>query len=71
MKIKITPIKSDTLCDKCKFGAENDCYTADCSNCPMNIPNSAPRCKCGFIEGGKPCPYFVRYEGVGGAADEQ
>ena len=70
MKIKITPIKSGTLCDKCKYSEKLKCPKYNlCEGCERLT--SYGFCKCGNIITGTPCPDFVRAEGVGGAADEQ
>ena len=72
MKIKITPIKSQTLCKKCKFDTNRHCINFDfCKGCERILPMNKGYCKCLSLEMGEPCPDFVRAEGVGGAADEQ
>ena len=68
MKIKITPIKSARLCLKCKFSITELCGATRCCNCPQH--NKHEKCKCSKIDDGNPCPYFVKAEGAGGAADE-
>lgn len=75
MKIKITPIKSEELCYKCKFGTLGECRNhPNCYTCPRCDRKAFPArsfCECNRIKIGNPCPYFVKAEGVGGAADEQ
>lgn len=55
---KITPIKSETLCEKCKFSYKRHCRGRRCKDCEIHDE----KCKCTRINNGKPCPYFERYK---------
>lgn len=53
---KITPIKSTTLCEKCKFSYRRHCMGRKCKGCEMHDK----KCKCTRIDDGEPCPNFER-----------
>ena len=55
------PIKTDALCEKCKYAFGDYCIGGGCIECPMKI-NGESRCKCLTIKKGQACPYFTPKE---------
>ena len=61
MKIKAIPIKSITLCGKCRFGLGNECkQSIKCKDCKMHRGGNS--CRCDLMKKGKRCEHFERYE---------
>lgn len=59
-KVKeISPIMSETLCKKCKFGGDEFCMARRCGSCELF---NGKRCVCTTVAAGQPCPYFERAE---------
>lgn len=63
-RIKVTPIKSETLCERCD-GLGN-CLTP-CHFCRLNLAHSVignaglyTSCRCNTIKIGEPCRHFKR-----------
>ena len=61
------PIKSDELCAKCFYDADNPgCNGVACTECAMNKlrPGVINRyyCVCTEIRDGDPCPHFKPYQ---------
>ena len=59
-KIKVVPIKSESLCNKCKYSAKGmHCITIRCTKCEMiNLGNGIHICKCNRVAYGSKCKYF-------------
>lgn len=58
-KVKVTPIKTQSLCKICKYDeTANNCLNCSCMSCDMHVVGFG--CKCLEIEYGKPCRYFER-----------
>lgn len=58
---KLTPVKSLTLCEKCKYGKNRICWKIPlCKDCERVLPPNEDYCKCRKIKPGTPCPDFVR-----------
>ena len=58
-KIKVVPIKSESLCNKCKYSTKGEyCQTTRCTNCAMIKFDWLPNCKCNRVEYGRKCKYF-------------
>lgn len=54
-------IKSEGLCERCKYGAHNDCKEMRCIDCPLQIgsrPDGGAACVCTSIKKGSPCKYY-------------
>lgn len=66
-KIKLTPIRSQSLCEKCRWGLTEECMQylfaspleEDCDACP-NFDCETRDCQCFLVEDGEPCPFFIR-----------
>jgi hypothetical protein len=68
-RIKITPIRSQSLCEKCRWNLTEECKNYlfsnppegedECKDCP-NFNCEKRDCKCSEIEKGEPCPFFER-----------
>lgn len=52
-------IKSDDLCDRCKYGQCAGMKDKPCGDCPMDIKLG---CQCDFIGYGTPCKAFEEAE---------
>lgn len=52
------PIKTQELCEKCKYAFGDYCIGGGCTVCLMNT-NDKNRCKCLTIKKGQDCPYFT------------
>lgn len=58
---KLTPVKSLTLCEKCKYGKNHICWKYPlCKGCERSLPVTEGYCKCRKIKTGTPCLDFVR-----------
>lgn len=62
MKIKAIPIKSRTLCDKCRFYLNNECGGIECIDCKINNFKTGSMCYCAKVEDGERCEHFERYD---------
>lgn len=63
MKIKAIPVKSETLCKKCRFSWRNHCVGRHKKQpCEMCQRYNALKmyCGCTLIENGEPCKAFKR-----------
>ena len=60
IKVKVTALRTEKLCEQCKYGwTNNDCKAKYCNLCEMR---GLKRCNCLSVEDRQPCPYFVRYK---------
>lgn len=59
---KVTPIKSETLCEKCEYSYGNFCKFRKCENCELHkgLKNGLLRCSCNLIDYGEKCEDFKR-----------
>lgn len=62
-------IKTEELCDKCKYSAYKTCIVIDkCTSCPQynnvsfETKTTKTHCKCNSIEYGMLCPYYKNTE---------
>ena len=62
MKIKAIPIKSRTLCKKCRFHGRNECLGTKCENCELNSFKKNGHCICVYMSTGERCEHFQKYE---------
>ena len=60
-------IKTEELCDKCRYGFYNNCLRSlcECAKCPRYVPDAPPSnwrdvktCQCLTIKEGEECPYY-------------
>lgn len=54
------PIKTDALCEKCKYSFQPWCIRNGCFTCPQH--STSIHCKCLTIKKGEDCPYFTPKE---------
>lgn len=57
-------IKTEALCDSCKFNVSTYCMKGRCTECPLASIFS-PHCRCLTIKKGKKCPYYKEDTGEG------
>ena len=59
---KVTPIKSDTLCQKCEYDYDNFCTFSKCGNCERHNASLGGlfKCRCNVIANGEKCEDFKR-----------
>lgn len=59
---KVTPIKSETLCQKCVYDFDNHCTFTKCEQCKQHkeVCGVATMCVCDLIINGEKCEHFKR-----------
>ena len=61
------PIKVQELCEKCKYGFNNQCSVPGCRGCPQYDSKAGygKSCLCLTVKKGEPCNMYEEAEGSG------